>query len=429
MTRLTPAALLAAISLSGCMSQSPEQVCASPQVHQDVISVLIANLGEYRIILGDGVDAAIARRADIAAAITDEIKFSDIAVEGRDPQTKRITCSTNVFPASGDGQSYRLKFTRQKEAGGREYLYTTSVSDGSGSRQTTSSLPDAWFFELVANATKRLQPSEAKTDAVRPAEEQDIPTASYSSDQTLYERSGLKLVSNNEENDVFCIGCEGSLDRRPLGLGLVYFAKAWGDFVLLTQNTGNAAGGGTTYAVNLKTMKINDLQTNSGAGPTFEFERSDGGVIIEVSQSGRKRRLVLVPATARPQSPETDPAPSETSAPRSDDAIPSLNRDVSKQSPSQPPTLTPASWISQPKPTMPQRAIDAGVTGAAQLQCTVTTAGRLADCEALWESPPRYGLGPAAVAGALTTGRLRPATSGNEPVPSTIRFRVAFEAQ
>lgn len=429
MTRLPPAALLAAIPLSACIPQSPEQVCASPQVHQDVISVLIANLGDYRILLGDGVDAAIARRSDIAEIIADEIQFADIAVEGRDPQIKRVSCSTTVSPASGDGQSYRLEFTRQKEAGGREYLYTTSISDGSGSRQTTSSVPDVWFFELVAKATKRLRRAGEATDAAQPADDQGRISDPYSSDQTLFERGGLKLVSNNEENDVFCIGCEGSRSRRALRLGLVYFTQAWGDFVLLTQNTGNAAGGGTTYAVNLKTMKINDLQTNSGAGPTFEFERSDGGVIIEVSQSGRKRRLVLVPATASPQRPETDPAPSERSSPRSEDAIPSLNHDVSRPSASQPPTFTPASWISQPKPTMPQRAIDAGVTGAALLQCTVTTNGRLADCGALWESPPRYGLGPAAVAGALSSGRLRPAMSGNDPVPSTIRFHVTFAAQ
>jgi hypothetical protein len=99
MTRLPPAALLAAIPLSACIPQSPEQVCASPQVHQDVISVLIANLGDYRLLLGDGVDAAIARRSDIAEIIADEIQFADIAVEGRDPQIKRVSCSTTVSPA------------------------------------------------------------------------------------------------------------------------------------------------------------------------------------------------------------------------------------------------------------------------------------------------------------------------------------------
>ena len=428
MTRLPPAALLAAIPLSACIPQLPEQVCASPQVHQDVISVLIANLADYRLLLGDGVDAAIARRSDIAEIIADEIQFADIAVEGRDPQTKRVTCSTTVSPASGDAQSYRLQFTRQKEAGGREYLYTTSVSDGPGSRQTTSSVPDVWFFELVAKATKRLRQAGAATDAALPADEQGRISDPYSSDQTLFERGGLKLVSNNEENDVFCIGCDGSRSRRALRLGLVYFTQAWGDFVLLTQNTGNAAGGGTTYAVNLKTLKINDLQTNSGAGPTFEFQRSDGGVIIEVSESGRKRRLVLVPTTAVPSRPDTELAQSER-RPRPDNAVTSLDRDVARPSASQPSTVTPASWISQPQPKMPQRAIEAGVTGAALLQCTVTSNGRLADCEALWESPPRYGLGPAAVAGALSSGRLRPAMSGNDPVPSTIRFHVTFEAQ
>ena len=79
--------------------------------------------------------------------------------------------------------------------------------------------------------------------------------------------------------------------------------------------------------------------------------------------------------------------------------------------------------------------LEFGFPFAAQVRAAIAretnfpAGGRLADCEALWESPPRYGLGPAAVAGALSSGRLRPAMSGNEPVSSTIRFRVAFEAK
>ena len=433
MNRLTLAAILAAIPLAACLPKSPAQICASPDVHGDVISVLIGNLDEYGMLFGDRLNAIIDRRAEFSEAIESEIRFSNIALEERDSDTGRITCSAEVSPATGEGDSYRLVFTRQKEAGGSEFLYTTRVFEDVGNgQQSSQSIPDIWFIKLLIDATERLDNPQAQRDPTAPtallSKTQRL-TSSSSTDQTIYERRGVRLVRNDEAADVYCFGCQGQSTRRPLRVGRVFFKQAWGDFVLLTQDTGNARPGGTTYSVNLQSLQIFDLQTNSGAAPQFVFDEQDGGVVVEITQDDRKRRLVLTPP--RTSSHEATPPPAASTR----DVPSPLDRNREEPAPESETSgdiqaiTTPASWLHQPTAIMPQSAIDAGLRGWAELRCRVSTTGRLLDCGVMEENPAGSGLGRAAVLGSIASGRLRPAFAGDNPVTSTIQFRVHFRSE
>ena len=231
----------------------------------------------------------------------------------------------------------------------------------------------------------------------------------------LYNQNGVRLVQDYAEGDVFCTGCRGSRSRRALGVGDVFFQEAWGDYVLLTQDTGNAAGGGTTYVVNLKTLKISDLQTNSGSSPSFEFEAVNGGVVVVVVENGRSRRLQLEAGRAADPSTQID----SRDEPPGDVAGPA-------PTPHQTRLTQSATWISQPQPSMPERASEEGVSGVVQLQCIVTPEGSLTGCQSLRETPGGYGFAAAAISSATHGARLRPAIADGHAVRSTIRFNVNF---
>lgn len=284
-------------------------------------------------------------------------------------------------------------------------------------------------FQITWNSSQNASYVAAKYDweqevknasPIATADQVPFKTSSEGSDQevVLYQRGGVRLTQSYREGDVLCSGCGGASRRRALNVGNVFFEKAHGDFVLLTQNAGNSVPGGTTYAVDLTTMKISDLQTHSGADPHFEFEDRDGGVVVEVTENGRSRRLQLRPPrpTATPREPVA-PANAETTT--AAPASPS-------PSPIEPTLTSPATWIVRPRAMMPERAIDAGVNGSVELRCRATAQGRLTNCQTVRETPSGYGLAAAAATGAAITGRLRPAEADGRAVDSTIQFSVQF---
>lgn len=73
----------------------------------------------------------------------------------------------------------------------------------------------------------------------------------------------------------------------------------------------------------------------------------------------------------------------------------------------------------------PRRAREAGIEGAVQLDCRVSTLGML-DCSVISESPPDWGFAAAAIRMARDY-RMTPATRDGRPVEGRYRMRVPFE--
>jgi TonB family protein len=98
----------------------------------------------------------------------------------------------------------------------------------------------------------------------------------------------------------------------------------------------------------------------------------------------------------------------------------------------QPTTAAPA-WLKVPDPAdfapyYPASAAMRGITGRAVLNCTVTAAGVLVDCEAVEESPPGEGFGEAVVRMAHLF-RMRPMTKDGQPVAGgKVRIPIQFAA-
>lgn len=114
-------------------------------------------------------------------------------------------------------------------------------------------------------------------------------------------------------------------------------------------------------------------------------------------------------AASSPGRPETRPLPEASEA-----SIPLASE-------------TPPQWLRRPDPEMPQRATRAGVSGQAELDCIVSTTGRVTDCTVLSETPEGYGFGAAALR-AARRATLRPARQGGRAVESSVRYRVGFRA-
>lgn len=134
------------------------------------------------------------------------------------------------------------------------------------------------------------------------------------------------------------------------------------------------------------------------------------------------------PATNSPHPEPAQPASSGLSASQP------TNRSnfapvVSENTRSQTPVVTNPVWLSHPRATMPQAALDADVNGRAEVQCDVTTEGALRSCQALSEWPVGYGFGRAAVEAAEASGRLRPRLVDGEPTPGKIAFATRFSAE
>ena len=72
-------------------------------------------------------------------------------------------------------------------------------------------------------------------------------------------------------------------------------------------------------------------------------------------------------------------------------------------------------WVRRPMPEFPERAAQARVwEGEVRLRCTLTPAGRFADCEVIGESASGVGFGPAALS-AMRSARFEPVASGPQP--------------
>ena len=87
-------------------------------------------------------------------------------------------------------------------------------------------------------------------------------------------------------------------------------------------------------------------------------------------------------------------------------------------------------WVRRPMPEFPERAVRVRVReGEVRVRCTLTPAGRFADCEVTSESPARVGFGPAALS-AIRGARFRPAAEGPQPgdaYETTLRFEAPPE--
>lgn len=92
-------------------------------------------------------------------------------------------------------------------------------------------------------------------------------------------------------------------------------------------------------------------------------------------------------------------------------------------------TITPISWRVRPTPEYPDAAARQGVAeGAAVLSCKVTSAGTLADCAVVSETPADAGFGQAAL-NSMGAARLRPATVDGVETPGRARFTIRFRLQ
>lgn len=128
--------------------------------------------------------------------------------------------------------------------------------------------------------------------------------------------------------------------------------------------------------------------------------------------------LLLAPGVAWAQAEETQPPvvvregqprpPALTVAPR-----PSL--------------ITNPRWAEQPGLVYPEAALNANAEGAVTMSCTVTRAGRLADCQVVEDTTPGFGFAEAALAGAASA-RVSPRTvdglAVNAKATWTARFRL-----
>lgn len=90
------------------------------------------------------------------------------------------------------------------------------------------------------------------------------------------------------------------------------------------------------------------------------------------------------------------------------------------------PTVTDIVWIRRPIPEFPERAVQARVwAGDVRVRCSLTRAGRFADCQVIEETPAQAGFGPAALS-AMRSARFEPAAAGPQPgdaYEATLRFQ------
>lgn len=80
-------------------------------------------------------------------------------------------------------------------------------------------------------------------------------------------------------------------------------------------------------------------------------------------------------------------------------------------------------WARQPRPSYPDRAVEAGISGMAVLSCMVEDDGRTKDCQVEVERPAGADFGREALR-AARDARLKPRPSGGGLVTFTIRFSI-----
>lgn len=90
-----------------------------------------------------------------------------------------------------------------------------------------------------------------------------------------------------------------------------------------------------------------------------------------------------------------------------------------------PPVITNPSWASQLRPTYPDRARERGLSGSADLNCTVNPNGSVSGCSIVSETPAGAGFGRAALA-AARSARLSPQTVDGVASGGSVRFTVPF---
>jgi len=87
--------------------------------------------------------------------------------------------------------------------------------------------------------------------------------------------------------------------------------------------------------------------------------------------------------------------------------------------------ITNPSWASQPRPTYPDRALERGLSGSADLSCTVNPNGSVSGCSIVSETPSGAGFGRAALS-AARSARLSPRSVDGVATGGTVRFTVRF---
>lgn len=93
--------------------------------------------------------------------------------------------------------------------------------------------------------------------------------------------------------------------------------------------------------------------------------------------------------------------------------------------PPQPSVITNPQWARSPQVVYPQAALSRDVEGWVVLTCTVTRAGRLADCVVDEEMPAGLGLAESALAGS-TTARVSPRTVDSLAVDARATYRTTY---
>lgn len=90
-----------------------------------------------------------------------------------------------------------------------------------------------------------------------------------------------------------------------------------------------------------------------------------------------------------------------------------------------PPVISNPSWARQPQPTYPDRALERGLSGSADLSCTVNPNGSVSGCIIVSERPAGAGFGRAAMA-AARSARLSPRSVDGVASGGVVRFTVPF---
>jgi hypothetical protein len=292
-------AITSLVAVSACDRLDPASVCSAPDVKKDVIAMLVGNIdSRFR-----------EREVEIAEKIFGRVTFTEVAFEGQDDQTGQISCSATVS-SDESLRRERVFYSRQKEAGGDGHLYTVQVpyqSLGNGA-QVSDTLLDPWLREYAEAAlasdgvAAANGPSSSRSDLVDstpssaqsagPSHATDFVDAGRSDEAAIHEWNGIK-VFNSYSHGLSCEGCDGAPERRPLSLGPSRVEGSHQHYLLLTPDTGNLPGGGTTYALNLKTAAITDLHTLSESYPTFRFVERGDGVYVVATQDGQAREFLL----------------------------------------------------------------------------------------------------------------------------------------
>lgn len=246
------------------------------------------------------VDRAI--RGGFERAVNDEelraipISFDTIAMTSVEDGVK-VFCEARVLlprgftapfayellPSSDEPGELLIRWNDQRENGQAGGLYSIMVArwQRTNSEQTAASSRPA----SLARSIEAPAPAAQNTSS---------PRQSPTDEELIFQSGGIKIFSSYDDG-VVCVGCGGSTDRRSLDLGFSRLEGSAPNYVLLTPDTGNLAGGGTTYAVNLTTLNQTDLHTYSEGDPRFAFEDRTDGFYVVATLDGRSRDFLLEP--------------------------------------------------------------------------------------------------------------------------------------